>query len=201
MSQVAESTIRPRFGWRLRLLVVIAVLVTGFIVLAIVGTLRYSSGVRTGVQTTTVGFFVPKSTTPVSFSLPPLTATAKGPRTTLSQLVGKPLVVNLWASTCTVCTTETPALESVARSLGGRVTFVGIDTADESFAAGLAFVRRYKVTYRQLYDSRAQVADGYGVPGLPVTVFVAADGKVVGENIGALSPTSLRHYLAVLFGD
>lgn len=200
MGEVAEPRSRARFGWRLRLLVVIAVLVTGATVLGIVESLRYSSG-GSGTESTSLGFFVPKSAAPVRFSLPPLTVTGNGPKTTLSQLLGKPLVVNLWASTCTVCTTETPALESVARSLGGQVRFVGIDTADVSHAAGLAFVRRYKVTYRQLYDRGALVADGYGVPGLPVTVFVSAGGKVVGENVGALTATSLRHYLAVLFGD
>jgi thiol-disulfide isomerase/thioredoxin len=200
MSEVAERTGRARFGWRLRLLVVIALVVTGVTVFAVISTLRYSSA-GSGAQAARLGFFVPKSTTPVAFSLSPLTATGKGPRTTLSQLLGKPLVVNLWASTCTVCTSETPAIESVARSLGNKVTFLGIDTADESLAAGLGFVRRYKVSYRQLYDPRAEVADGYGVPGLPVTVFVSAGGKVVGENIGALTTASLRHFLAMLFGD
>jgi hypothetical protein len=96
--------------------------------------------------------------------------------------------------------TETPAFETVARALGGQVTFLGIDTLDTSLHAGLAFAHKYSVTYRQLYDPNGIVATGYGVPGLPVTVFVSAGGKVVGENIGALSAASLRHYLALLFG-
>jgi thiol-disulfide isomerase/thioredoxin len=199
MQEVTEPVSRQRFGWRLRLLVIVAVLVTGFTVLGIVETLHYSSA-GSESTVTSQSFFVPKSTTPVPFSLGPLTSTGKGQRTSLSEVLGKPLVLNLWASTCTVCMTETPAFETVARALGGQVTFLGIDTLDTSLHAGLAFAHKYSVTYRQLYDPNGIVATGYGVPGLPVTVFVSAGGKVVGENIGALSAASLRHYLALLFG-
>jgi thiol-disulfide isomerase/thioredoxin len=199
MPEVTEPESRTHTGWRLRLLLVVAALVTGLAVLGVIKTIHYSAA-QSGSSATAPGFFVPKSSKPVAFSLPPLNLTGKGARTSLSQLVGKPLVVNLWASTCTVCTTETPAFETVARAMGGRVTFVGIDTLDESLGAGLAFEKRFHVTYRQLYDSSGIVANGYGIPGLPVTVFVSAGGKVVGENVGALSATSLRHYLSVLFG-
>lgn len=200
MQEDTEPANRPRFGWRLRLLVVVAVVVTGATVVGIIETMHYSSATQAESPDTSPGFFVPKSTTPVPFSLAPLTATGSGPPTSLSDVLGKPLVLNLWASTCTVCTTETPAFASVARVLGARVTFLGIDTLDTSLQAGLAFDKKYRVTYRQLYDPNAVVATGYGVPGLPVTVFVAADGRVVGENIGALTRTSLQHYVKLLFG-
>jgi thiol-disulfide isomerase/thioredoxin len=199
MPDVTEPVSPVRFGWRLRLLVVVAVLVTGFTVLGVIETLHYSPGV-TGSPAVSKTFFQPKSTVPVPFSLGPLTATGKGRLTSLSEMLGKPLVINLWASTCTVCMTETPAFETVARALGGQVRFLGIDTLDTSLHAGLAFERKYKVTYPQLYDPDGIVATGYGVPGLPVTVFVSAAGKVLGENIGALSVASLRHYLDLLFG-
>lgn len=199
MTEVTEPASRARFGWRLRLLVVIAVLVTAFTVLGIVETMRYSSARPTSANQSP-GFFTPKSATPVPFSLPPLTGSGKDPNTSLSQLLGKPLVLNMWASTCTVCRAETPALERVARSLGAQVRFVGIDTLDESRAAGVGFARRYHVTYTQLYDPRGIVATGYDVVGLPVSVFVSAGGKVVGENVGALTNATLRHYLALLFG-
>jgi thioredoxin-like negative regulator of GroEL len=99
-----------------------------------------------------------------------------------------------------VCKQETPAIESVAKALGGRVRFVGIDTLDERGAAR-AFLHKYGDSYLQLFDATGVVATGYGIPGLPVTVFVTAAGKVVGENIGALTTTSLRHYLSLLFGQ
>lgn len=200
MSDVAAAAHRARFPWRLRLLVVVAVLVSGFTVFAVIETLHFSSTANTQAmdQGGSVGFFTPKSTKPVPFSLPELAGAGKRSYTSQADLLGKPVVLNLWASSCTVCRSEMPAIESVARTLGGRVRFVGVDSADERGAAR-AFVRRYGVTYTQLFDPKAVVATGYGIPGLPVTVFVTPAGKVVGENIGALSATSLRHYLGVLF--
>lgn len=182
----------------LRLLILAAVVVTGVTVFAAVKAVGYSSR-SAGMTTSGVGFFTPKSTKPVAFSLGSLESTAGGGKVTMPMLLGKPVVLNLWSSTCTVCTSETPAIESVARQLGSQVNFVGIDTLDPR-RAGLAFVKKYKVTYRQLFDPTAVVADGYGIPGLPVTVFVTATGSVVGENVGALKTTTLRGDLMKLFG-
>jgi thiol-disulfide isomerase/thioredoxin len=178
-------------------MIVLAVVLTGLVVFAVVKALHYSSAPTTPSG---IGEFTPKNTAPVAFSLQPLTASGHGPKTTMSSLVGTPLVLNMWSSTCVVCKSESPAIESVAKTLGGRVRFIGVDSADERGAA-LAFLHKYGVTYPQLFDPTAVVATGYGIPGLPVTVFISAAGKVVGENVGALSVTTLRHYLSVLFHE
>jgi thiol-disulfide isomerase/thioredoxin len=143
------------------------------------------------------GFFTPKQTTPVSFTLPVLDESGGSRTVDLSSLLGKPIVLNMWSSTCTICRTESPLFEQMSRELGDRVRLVGIDTADERPAA-LAFVQRYHLTYLQLFDPGEHVGSGYGIPGLPVTVFISARGKVVGENIGALTHTSFSHYLRTL---
>ncbi len=197
MSEVAVVGKR-RLPRQLRLLIVVAVLVTGGTVFAAVKAVGYSSHSTMLGSANDVGFFTPKSTKPVAFSLASLTAAGGAGTTTMPSLLGRPVVLNLWSSTCTVCTSETPAIESVARQLGGKVDFVGVDTLDQK-GAGLSFIRKYGVTYRQLFDPTAVVATGYGIPGLPVTVFVTSGGKVVGENIGALTTASLRHDLAMLF--
>jgi cytochrome c biogenesis protein CcmG/thiol:disulfide interchange protein DsbE len=117
----------------------------------------------------------------------------------LAGLAGKPIVMNFWSSTCPPCKRETPALASVARSLGGRVRFVGIDTADDR-AKAIAFITRYKVSYPIAFDPNGTAANQYGVPGLPVTIFLSPSGKtVVGENIGALTAAKLRSILHQLY--
>jgi cytochrome c biogenesis protein CcmG/thiol:disulfide interchange protein DsbE len=117
----------------------------------------------------------------------------------LAGLAGKPIVMNFWSSDCPPCTRETPALASVARTLGGKVSFAGIDTAD-SRAKAIAFVNRYKVSYPVAFDPNATAADEYGVLALPVTVFLSPSGKtVVGENIGALTAARLRRILHQLY--
>jgi cytochrome c biogenesis protein CcmG, thiol:disulfide interchange protein DsbE len=117
----------------------------------------------------------------------------------LAGLAGKPIVLNFWSSACGPCKQETPALAGVARALGGKVTFVGIDTVD-SRAKAIAFVDRYKVSYPVAFDPNATAADEYGVLGLPVTYFLSPSGKtVIGANIGALSAARLRTILRQLY--
>jgi thiol-disulfide isomerase/thioredoxin len=180
------------------MLAAVAAVATAVLVASIVQTLHYSAAVTAGpAQDSGVGF-VAKDIKPVPFSLPVL-AGARGPDVSMASLAGKPVVLNLWAHTCSVCTTETPAVEAVARRVGSQVEFVGIDTLDIRDPA-LAFLHRYHVSYLQLFDVNGTVASGYDVPGLPVTLFVSASGRVVGENLGALTQATLTHYLAKLFG-
>jgi thiol-disulfide isomerase/thioredoxin len=118
----------------------------------------------------------------------------------LQGLAGRPIVMNFWSSTCGPCKQETPALASVARAVGNKVTFVGIDTVDGRRQA-LAFVTRYKVPYPVGFDPNGTVADRFGLPGLPVTFFLSPSAKtVVGENIGALTSAKLRKILHWLYG-
>lgn len=150
----------------------------------------------TGSSSGGTGFFTldrPAS----AISLPALSG--KGP-VSVASLAGRPIVVNFWSSTCYPCQKETPALASVARTIRGKVRFVGIDTVDLRNAAA-RFVARYKVPYPIAFDPKGTVAGQYRVPGLPVTVFLSRSGKtVLGENIGALTAPRLRTILHRLYG-
>jgi cytochrome c biogenesis protein CcmG, thiol:disulfide interchange protein DsbE len=118
----------------------------------------------------------------------------------LSSLAGRPIVLNFWASYCDICRQESPAIAKVAGSVGRKVRFLGIDTEDEQGAA-LKFVSRYGISYQVVSDVSGVVAAKYGVPGLPVTVFISATGKrILGINLGALTAASLTSILHKLYG-
>ena len=118
----------------------------------------------------------------------------------IAKLAGKPIVVNFWASTCEVCKSETPALASVARTLKDKITFVGIDSVDRHGPA-TAFITKYHVPYPIGFDPQGTAATKYGVIALPVTFFLSRSGKtIMGENIGALTPGTLRTILHNLYG-
>jgi thiol-disulfide isomerase/thioredoxin len=119
---------------------------------------------------------------------------------TLAKLSGKPIVLNFWASTCTVCRKETPALAAVARSLGSKVTFLGVDSVDQRGPA-IRFEQKYGVPYPSVFDPQGMAAVKYNVPALPVTFFLSPSGKtILGENIGALTASGLRDILHELYG-
>ena len=143
-----------------------------------------------------MGFLAENHPAP-QFSLPLLAgAGAIGPGTS----GGRPVVLNFWSSTCTVCQQETPAIEKVASRVGNRVEFVGVDTLDQR-AAALRFARRYGVSYPIAFDSSGSVAARYGVPALPMTFFLSRSGRrIVGLNVGRLTVAKLTAILKRLYG-
>lgn len=121
-----------------------------------------------------------------------------GRSVTLRQFRGRPVVVNFWASWCTPCRREMPALEQVSRLLAGQVAFVGLDTQDQQ-AAGLSFARSVRVTY-PLGIANAKVWSAYGVQALPASFFISAQGTVLGVDFGGMTKDSLLALVRRLYG-
>jgi len=119
----------------------------------------------------------------------------QGGTLTLSDLVGKPIVINFWASWCGPCRDEAPALEKTWRLYRDQgVVFVGIDVRDTEEDAR-AFLKEFGISYPNGPDSNNRIAVSYGLTGVPETVFVNREGLVVRRNIGPLTERSLRTYV------
>jgi thiol-disulfide isomerase/thioredoxin len=116
-------------------------------------------------------------------------------RTTIGDHAGRPLVVNLFASWCTPCAKEMPAFETVHRSLGDDVTFLGVAVRDTERAAR-ALVRRTGVTYAVAIDRDDGLLTAVRAVGMPVTLFVRPDGTIAETHSGQLSESQLRDLLA-----
>lgn len=113
----------------------------------------------------------------------------------VSQLTG-PAVVNLWASWCGPCRKEMPMLAEAARRNPG-VQFLGVNIQDRPEAAA-DFLARTGVTYPQLVDVDGVVLADTRVPGLPVTLALDTDGRVVDRVIGEISGEELATLLDLL---
>jgi len=96
----------------------------------------------------------------------------------LESLRGKTVVLNFWASWCGPCKDETPLLQRAWKRWQGKdVAFVGVDVKDFRGDAR-SFLRRYGVTYPNVYDGKGSLVGRYGVTGFPETYFIDASGKV-----------------------
>jgi peroxiredoxin len=125
-------------------------------------------------------------------TLPDLTLTGfDGSDVKLSDLRGKPVVLNLWASNCAPCVQEMPAIERVHQDVKDRVTIVGVDTGDPSRSDAKKLVAKTGVTYDLAIDQDSQLADALEFVVLPTTVFVDASGRVVTSHAGALDEGKL----------
>lgn len=101
----------------------------------------------------------------------------------LEDLKGKPTVLNFWASWCTPCREEAATLEDASRKYSGEVQFVGVDIQDTEDNAR-AFLEEFDVTYPIVLDYDRTLASELGVPPLPQTFFIDADGNLLGSEAG-----------------
>ena len=103
----------------------------------------------------------------------------------LSDFVGKPTVLNFWASWCPACIAEMPDFEDHHIKFGDEVQFIGVNTQDTRDRA-LRFVGETGVTYPIIEDLDDNMFSAFQGFGMPVTIFIDAEGKVVGRFDGGL---------------
>ena len=112
--------------------------------------------------------------------------------------LGKPVVLNFWASWCPPCREESPLLERAWRQYADRgVLFVGVDTQDTE-ADALAYIDEFGLTFPNGLDVDGEITVAYGVVGLPVTFFIGADGVVERRWVGALTESQLLPWVEEL---
>ena len=114
---------------------------------------------------------------------------ADGEDVATADLLGEPLVVNLWFSTCPPCALELPAFAEVDAERDD-VRFVGVNTID-SVEVMERFAGERGVQYDLYRDTFAELTDGVGAVAFPVTLFVTSDGTIVDQS-GALDADELR---------
>lgn len=104
---------------------------------------------------------------------------------TLSELRGKPLIINVWASWCSPCRREMGSLERLARRYNGRqFNVIGVSTDDDPNLAA-DFLRRAGVTFDNYHDRRLLLESMLGADTIPLTVLVDAQGRVLKKIRGA----------------
>jgi len=108
-----------------------------------------------------------------------------GPDRALSQYRGKPLLINVWASWCGPCRMEMGSLERLAwADQGKRFAIIGIST-DDSQPAAKAYLRSANATLNHYIDRALELENMLGAERLPLTVLVAANGRVLDKYYGA----------------
>jgi len=118
----------------------------------------------------------------------------------LADLLGRPVIVNFWASSCGPCVEEFPLLAAaLERHRSEGLAIVGIVYRDRSESAR-EFMTRFGATWPAVMDPAETVAAQYGVVGPPESFFIGRDGRVAGRQIGQLGQSDLDRQLAAILG-
>jgi cytochrome c biogenesis protein CcmG/thiol:disulfide interchange protein DsbE len=118
----------------------------------------------------------------------------------LSDLQGKPVVLNFWATWCAPCKEELPLLEQTWKQLqaqGADVVFLGIDFQETRNDAA-SFLQLYSITYPILLDGDGAVTLKFGITALPQTVFINRAGVVAARIPGELTAQTLSKSLQLI---
>ena len=127
-----------------------------------------------------------------------------GNKVTLSELHGKIVLVNIWATWCLPCRAETPALEkSYEQYKDSGVVILGVDlTNQDSVSDVTAFVREFELTYPILLDRDGSVGNLYQIKGLPSTFFINREGIIRTVAVGGpMSETFIRSKIEALLKE
>ena len=119
-------------------------------------------------------------TKPPAFTGPTLDAR----QLSVTDLRGKVVVLNFWASWCAECRPEMPVLEGLHRELGPRgLAVVGVNAREDRPAVG-RYATELGLTFPLVLDPDGKTRDLFGVIGLPTTFILGRDGRAVAFGVG-----------------
>jgi len=136
---------------------------------------------------------------------PPLSGTTlKGAHLSLADVAGSVVVVNVWASWCEPCRTESPALARMARQLASqKVGFVGINELDSTGPA-TTFLAAAGVTYPQLVDSDGALLRRLPLlpqKGIPSTLILDRHHRMAARVIGPVTGAEIQTLVSELLQE
>jgi len=110
----------------------------------------------------------------IDFTLP----TFDGRRVTLSDLRGKVVLLDFWASWCVPCRKELPYLDKMMKTYGRGDFLVVAVNIDNELANARKFMADYDITLESLWDAKKKVVSAYDIATMPTTFLLDKRGRV-----------------------
>jgi thiol-disulfide isomerase/thioredoxin len=116
----------------------------------------------------------------------------------LSELKGRPIWINFWATWCPPCKEEMPAMEEIYQQYKSTdLVILGID-ADEDPGMARRFVADHGFSWRFAHDPERRAAFSYLVFAIPTHIFIQRDGTIQDIVISGLTKAGMEHHVTQL---
>ena len=112
----------------------------------------------------------------------------------LSDYIGKPLIVNFWASWCPPCKNEMPLFQDAINNHGEEITFLMVNETDgerETMDTAQKFLDDNGYHMNLLFDLKGDAEMTYNLFYLPRTLFIDENGNIVADHVGELTESEL----------
>ena len=123
--------------------------------------------------------------------------TADGATHKLSELHGKKVLLNFWATWCGPCRFEMPDIQKAVDESGGAVVALGVNKAEE-MSVIVPFADELKVTFLLITNQKGDIAARYAAQLLPTSYFINSDGTIALRKTGVMDYTFIKNHLAEL---
>ena len=130
---------------------------------------------------------------PYAFTLSNL----EGEPVSLSDHLGRPIILNFWATWCGPCRIEMPELQAAYEANRDEGLVILALDRDESAQAVAGFFDELNLTFTPLLDDGGEVARRYGLgSNLPSSVFISPEGRITAIHRGLMDQNLIEAYLA-----
>lgn len=119
----------------------------------------------------------------------------KGEKVSLSDMKGKPTVVNFWASWCYYCKEEMPDFQKAYEELGGEINFMMVNMTDgsrETKELARDYIKKGGFTFPVYFDEEKSAAITYQAYSLPMTLFFDKDKNLITYANGKIDYETLK---------
>lgn len=127
-----------------------------------------------------------------------------GKKVSLSDLRGKVVLVNFWATWCPPCRAEMPSMDKLNQAMAGEdFVILAINVEENARAVVPAFLEKSPHTFSVLYDDQGVVQKLYGVYKFPESFVIRKDGTVDDKVIGAIDwahPDTIAYFKGLAKG-
>jgi peroxiredoxin len=112
----------------------------------------------------------------------------------LSQLHGKKVLINFWATWCGPCRSEMPDLQKALGETGDSVVVLGVNKAQELKELA-PFADELRISFPLIANPAGDIAGRYGAQNLPTSYFINSDGTIGLKKTGVMNYTFIKTHL------
>ena len=127
---------------------------------------------------------------------------AEGNEVELSDFIGKPIILNFWASWCPPCLAELVYFERKYQEYGDQVQFLMVNlTSNDTREEADDLITRRGYTFPVFYDNQSSAVRAYKISSIPVTYVINEEGYIIASAVGSIKSADLQAFIDKLLGN